>query len=153
MPRRAPAATLLPNRRTPARTLFGALPLVLVTQIVPATRLGQTTDSARWVPRLLGAQFTLIAQDLAPFSAPYSGPNSLVRSGDTEASHTYGVYLGVRAVARLQLYVDVEMVVAVHNSKSGRAIRCGRANRLGVMQERARTVTTACSRQSSQRPK
>jgi high affinity Mn2+ porin len=88
------------------KAMLGALPLLVA---VPATLSAQTPDSSRWVPRLLGAQFTLIAQDLAPFSALYSGPNSLSRSGDTEASHTYGVYFGVRAIADLQLYVDVEM--------------------------------------------
>lgn len=109
MQRTAWPTPLIPDRRTPTPTILGVLLLLLATQVVPVRLLGQTTDSIRWIPRLLGAQFTLIAQDLAPFSAPYSGPNSLVRSGDTEASHTYGVYLGVRAIARLQLYVDVEM--------------------------------------------
>jgi hypothetical protein len=88
------------------KPILGTLPLLVA---IPATLTAQTVDSARWIPRLLGGQFTLIAQDLAPFSAPYSGPNSLVRSGDTEASHTYGLYLGLRTIQRLQLYVDVEM--------------------------------------------
>lgn len=91
------------SRRVPA------VPLLVATLIVPAKLLGQTHESPRWVPRLLGAQFTLIAQDLVPFAASYSGPNSLIRNGDTQASHTYGVYFGVRTIARLHLYVDVEM--------------------------------------------
>ncbi len=62
-----------------------------------------------WVPRLLGAQFTLIVQRLLPFASPYSGPNSLTGSGDTEGTHTYGAYFGSRLTHRLHAYVDVEM--------------------------------------------
>jgi len=62
-----------------------------------------------WVPRLLGAQFTYIGQDLRPFAAAYSGPNSLTDRGDFEGTHTYGVYVGASPLRTLQVYVDAEM--------------------------------------------
>lgn len=58
---------------------------------------------------LLGAQVTVIAQHLAPFHAPYSGPNSLIATGDTRVSHTYGAYFGAALGSHLQAYVDAEM--------------------------------------------
>jgi len=62
-----------------------------------------------WLPQLLGAQFTAIGQDLLPFSAPYSGAHSLENTGDIEATHTYGVYLGSRVTTLLRVYLDCEM--------------------------------------------
>jgi hypothetical protein len=62
-----------------------------------------------WVPQLLGAQFTFIGQDLLPFSARYSGPQSLSNTGDVQGTHTYGVYLGARLDRSLQAYLDVEL--------------------------------------------
>lgn len=58
---------------------------------------------------LLGAQVTVIAQHLAPFHSPYAGPNSLIATGDSRVSHTYGVYLGAALDPRWQFYVDAEM--------------------------------------------
>ncbi len=66
-------------------------------------------DCYPWLPRLLGAQFTYIGQDLPPFNSPYSGKNSLTGRGDFQGTHTYGVYVGSRIAGNLQLYVDAEM--------------------------------------------
>jgi len=67
------------------------------------------TEVPSWVPRLLGAQLTLIGQRLLPFSAAYSGPNSLVKKGDTQETDTYGLYFGSQLTRRLQFYLDVEV--------------------------------------------
>ena len=65
--------------------------------------------SAAWQPQVLGTQLNAIGQSLAPFSSAYSGPMSLVSTGDHSLSHTYGLYLGARLSARLEGYLDVEM--------------------------------------------
>jgi high affinity Mn2+ porin len=62
-----------------------------------------------WRPLLLGAQYTGIRQHLFPFSAPYTGPLSLRAEGDTQTTHTFGVYGGVQLWTHLQAYLDVEM--------------------------------------------
>jgi high affinity Mn2+ porin len=62
-----------------------------------------------WLPRLLGAQFTYIGQELPPFHADYTGKNSLGNTGDFEGTHTYGVYFGSRVTSALQAYADIEM--------------------------------------------
>jgi hypothetical protein len=87
-------------------------PLVLGTALwlpAPPPAHAQVTEAHRWLPQLLGAQFTVISQYLAPFRAAYSGPNSLTSRGDGEATHTYGVYLGSRLSGHLQVYLDLEM--------------------------------------------
>jgi high affinity Mn2+ porin len=61
-----------------------------------------------WLPRLLGAQFTYIGQDMPAFHALYSGPNSLTAHGDHQNTHTYGIYFGSRVTSRLQLFADFE---------------------------------------------
>ena len=66
-------------------------------------------DRHPWVPRVLGAQFTYIGQQLFPLHADYSGPHSLTTKGDFEGTHTYGVYVGSRLAGWLQAYVDFEM--------------------------------------------
>jgi high affinity Mn2+ porin len=65
-------------------------------------------DRYPWFPRLLGAQFTYIGQDMPPFHASYSGPHSLTPHGDHQNTHTYGVYFGSQVTPRLQLYADFE---------------------------------------------
>jgi high affinity Mn2+ porin len=75
-----------------------------------AVRAGaQEHGSADWMPQVLGTQLTVIAQRLGSFDAPYSGPMSLVATGDHALSHTYGIYLGARIAPRLDGYLDVEM--------------------------------------------
>jgi high affinity Mn2+ porin len=65
-------------------------------------------DRYPWFPRLVGAQFTYIGQDMPPFHALYSGQNSLTDHGDHQNTHTYGVYFGARVTSGLQLYADFE---------------------------------------------
>ena len=77
--------------------------------LVCALTLTALRSATAQAPQLLGAQFTVIVQRLLPFASPYSGPNSLTGSGDTEGTHTYGVYFGSRVTQRLHAYVDLEM--------------------------------------------
>jgi len=68
-------------------------------------------EAKPWVPGLLGAQFTVIGQTLQPFASPYRGSNSLDPAGQTQATHTYGVYGGIVIAAWLQAYLDGEMAL------------------------------------------
>ncbi|MDE3151230.1 MAG: carbohydrate porin [Gemmatimonadota bacterium] len=69
-----------------------------------------SSGCARVRARLLGAQATLIAQDLRPFHAAYSGPMSLVSGGDRQMSQSYGLYAGACVLPGLAAYVDGEMI-------------------------------------------
>ncbi len=62
-----------------------------------------------WVPRILGAQATVIDQGVLPFHSPYRDANSFKANGDDQISQTYGLYLGSQLTSRLQFYFDVEM--------------------------------------------
>ena len=89
-----------------------------------------------WLPRLLGAQFTYIWQDLPPFHALYTGPHSLINTGDNEGTHTYGLYIGSRLAEYFQLYSDFEMArgagvshaLGLAGITDGDVIRQGSAN-------------------------
>ncbi len=59
---------------------------------------------------LLGTQMDFIHQRLQPFSAKYSGDNSLQSGGDAKTSEAYGLYAGLRIARSLAGYMDVEMV-------------------------------------------
>ena len=111
--------------------------LILVATACPfATAFGQESPPEARGPQLLGAQVTVIGQHLFPFHALYSGPKSLDTSGDTQATHTYGVYLGARLIAHLQAYLDIEMArgAGISNANglagvtNGDVIRQGTAN-------------------------
>jgi high affinity Mn2+ porin len=68
-------------------------------------------DLPDWFPRLLGAQFTGIYQNMPPFHSPYGSKNSLsFRNGmGRQITQTYGVYLGSQLAPGLQLYADGEL--------------------------------------------
>ena len=57
---------------------------------------------------LLGAQYTVVAQNQSRLKSPYSGPLSLDPDGDTEATNTIGIYGGWAPWSWSQLYLDVE---------------------------------------------
>lgn len=99
-----------------------------------------TPGSASWAPQILGTQITVIGQRLFPFHSSYSGVNSLVAGGDTQVSHTYGLYLGARPFATflpgLAAYLDIEMArgkgvgrtVGLAGVTNGDVIRQGSGN-------------------------
>ena len=62
-------------------------------------------------PRLLGAQFDGVYQNMPSFHSPYQGPHSLgfINGEGQDVTHTYGVYFGSQLARNLQLYVDVEL--------------------------------------------
>jgi hypothetical protein len=80
----------------------------------PPTATGTQTAppaaSSAW-PMLLGAQYTFIVQNQSRLHSPYSGSLSLDPSGDTQPTHTIGIYLGWAPVSWGQLYLDVEKAV------------------------------------------
>ena len=59
-------------------------------------------------PMLLGAQYTYILQHQDGLRSPYAGPLSLNPDGDTQPTHTLGVYVGWAPVSWAQAYLDVE---------------------------------------------
>ncbi len=101
-------------RSVALRTLF----YVFVAACGPVAGLAQgdsarvrgDSASARWHPALLGTQINIIHQGLLPFHAPYSGPNSLVNTGDAQTSEAFGLYTGMAIVRGLEGYLDVEMI-------------------------------------------
>jgi high affinity Mn2+ porin len=68
------------------------------------------SGSARWHPMLLGTQMDIIHQNLLPFHAQYSGPNSLQSAADSKTSEAFGLYAGMSILPRLEGYLDVEMI-------------------------------------------
>lgn len=86
------------------------LPLVIpILAVMSLSARAQDGGTGKWSPQVLGTQLTVIGQYVAPFHSAYTGPNSLVSTGDAQVSHTYGLYLGQRLGARLEAYVDLEM--------------------------------------------
>jgi hypothetical protein len=88
------------------------LRLAPVGVVLGVTRIAAQTPSFCSKPRaaLLGAQVTYIGQDLRPFESPYSGPMSLVSTGDRKLSRSYGVCGGACVVSNLSAYLDIEMI-------------------------------------------
>ena len=83
---------------------LGALPL-LGMRCADATS-GPAAASA--APMLLGAQYTYILQHQDGLRSPYAGPLSLRPDGDTQPTHTLGLYGGWAPVSWAQAYLDVE---------------------------------------------
>src|SRR3984893_9988084 len=59
-------------------------------------------------PVLLGAQYKYILQHQDGLRSPYAGPLSLNPDGDTQPTHTLGVYVGWAPASWAQLSLDVE---------------------------------------------
>jgi hypothetical protein len=96
----------------------------------------QSSRLPAWVPRILGAQPTIIDQGVLPFHSPYRDANSFNANGDNQVSQTYGLYLGSQLTTRLQFYFDVEMF-------QGDGISNGRA--LGGLTNGASSAKVRCS--------
>jgi high affinity Mn2+ porin len=61
-----------------------------------------------YLPQLVGAQYTWIRQYQYPLRSPNRGNNSLDPTGDTQGTHTIGLYTGWAFTDRLQAYLDTE---------------------------------------------
>jgi high affinity Mn2+ porin len=77
---------------------------------VPALLGAQNSSCRSRLPQLLGAQATVIAQRLAPFASPYTGPMSFTAAGDRQMSESFGLYGGLCLTQELDVYVDIEMI-------------------------------------------
>src|SRR4029077_15867621 len=71
-------------------------------------------------PTLLGAQYTYILQHQDGLRSPYAGPLSLRADGDTQPTHTVGVYGGWAPVSWVQAYLDVEKFMGAGGGKATR---------------------------------
>jgi hypothetical protein len=72
-----------------------------------APLIGPPRADSHW-PALIGAQYTFVRQNQTPLRSPYEGPLSLYPSGDTQSTHTIGLYLGWAPTDWAQLYLDTE---------------------------------------------
>ena len=91
-----------------------------------------------WLPKLVGAQFNGIYQNMPPFHSPYEGKNSLsFQNGrGQDVTHTYGVYFGSQLAPGLQAYFDLELFqgngvsngVGLGGYVNGDVIRAGSSN-------------------------
>jgi high affinity Mn2+ porin len=77
---------------------FACDPSVAATEVCPDTH---------W-PTLVGAQYTFVRQHQSRLDSPYEGRLSLDPTGDTEQTHTLGLYFGWALTNWVQAYVDVE---------------------------------------------
>src|SRR5439155_13276476 len=73
----------------------------------PQTDTSQPCPESNW-PTILGAQYTFVRQHQSRLTSPYEGRLSLDPRGDTEQTHTIGLYLGWALTSWAQAYVDVE---------------------------------------------
>lgn len=109
---------------------------LLVLSVLASPLAAQDSTPPLFIPQLLGAQVTVIGQDLFRFQAPYTGPKSLVPTGDAQATDTYGIYFGDRLAPGLEAYLDFEMArgAGISNATglagitNGDVIRQGSAN-------------------------
>jgi high affinity Mn2+ porin len=72
---------------------------------LPSKVRGQAPFNAQFA---FAGETTFILQHLFAFPSPYVGPNSLLSRNETELTHTYTLYLGVRPTPRLEIYVNPE---------------------------------------------
>ena len=93
--------------RLPTPTLF-VLMLLGLGSLATRTR-ADTTTPPLFVPQLLDAQVSYVAQRLDSLHSAYAGPLSLPAAGDQALSRTFGAYLGVRLPAHLAFYLDGEL--------------------------------------------
>ncbi|HKW95441.1 MAG TPA: carbohydrate porin [Methylomirabilota bacterium] len=100
--------TQAPPAESPEEDSFTRLPGWLA-DILALTPEPQSSRLPAWLPRVLGAQATIVDQGVLPFHSPYRDANSFKANGDNQISQTYGLYLGSQLTTRLQLYFDVEM--------------------------------------------
>lgn len=83
----------------------------------PRQDTAQPAPASPW-PMIVGAQYTFVLQHQTALHSPYSGPRSLLPDGDTQPSHTIGVYGGWAITDWLQLYVDTEKFMGAGVSKA-----------------------------------
>jgi high affinity Mn2+ porin len=85
-----------------------ALPCALLADPGADDSLSGTPSAASPWPALLGAQYTFVLQHQSALHSPYEGPLSLDPDGDTQPTHTIGLYTGWAPIYWAQLYFDTE---------------------------------------------
>jgi high affinity Mn2+ porin len=73
----------------------------------PSQGSASACADSNW-PTVLGAQYTFVRQHQSRLSSPYEGRLSLDPGGDTEQTHTIGLYLGWALTSWMQVYLDTE---------------------------------------------
>jgi high affinity Mn2+ porin len=73
----------------------------------PTVDTQQPCAESNW-PTLVGAQYTFVRQHQSRLDSPYQGRLSLDPNGDTEQTHTIGLYLGWALTSWAQVYLDTE---------------------------------------------
>ncbi|HZO22762.1 MAG TPA: carbohydrate porin [Steroidobacteraceae bacterium] len=95
--------------------------LLAVLSVARAFGCESGTDAAqpcadfRW-PELLGAQYTYVRQSQTRLVSPYQGRLSLHPDGDTQSTHTIGLYLGWAMTDWAQVYLDTEKFMGAGDS-------------------------------------
>src|ERR1700730_9876684 len=83
----------------------------------PTGNMAQPCPDSNW-PTLVGAQYTFIRQHQSRLDSPYEGRLSLDPNGDTEQTHTIGMYFGWAMTSWAQVYLDVEKFMGAGVSSS-----------------------------------
>lgn len=79
----------------------------MLASLCVAAALAESGADSHW-PTLTGAQYTFVRQHQSSLDSPYQGRLSLDPSGDTEQTHTIGLYFGWAVTDWAQLYLDTE---------------------------------------------
>jgi high affinity Mn2+ porin len=83
----------------------------------PIGNTAQPCPESNW-PTLVGAQYTFVRQRQSRLDSPYEGRLSLDPNGDTEQTHTIGMYFGWAMTSWAQVYLDVEKFMGAGVSNS-----------------------------------
>jgi high affinity Mn2+ porin len=83
----------------------------------PAVEAEQPCPESNW-PTLVGAQYTFVDQHQSRLTSPYRGSSSLDPGGDTQPTHTIGLYLGWALTSWAQIYLDTEKFMGAGVSNS-----------------------------------
>jgi len=85
--------------------------LVFVALLSGWPRCSDALDApAAPLPYTVGGQTTVVWQYHPRFHSPYEGSESLHHEHDDAVSHSYDLYVGVRVLPWLDLYVNPEMI-------------------------------------------
>ncbi len=82
---------------------------LLFAALLPLPALAQSPDTMRDERFSFHGQNTVITQHKLPFSAPYTGPNSLHTAAETRTSVTSTLFLGARLWQGASLFVNPEL--------------------------------------------
>jgi high affinity Mn2+ porin len=108
------------TRDSIARLFAAWIVSVLATRALacsPSADSGQPCPESTW-PMLTAAQYTFVRQHQSRLTSPYRGRLSLDPNGDTEQTHTIGLYLGWALSSWAQVYLDTEKFMGAGVSNS-----------------------------------